>query len=61
MSSHEWTEPVLRDGTPVFPCRYCRVVWWPDRNEPKSECKGGKTDYRDRWHNAKPVERNGYV
>src|SRR5690606_6276909 len=36
---HEWGTPFIRNYVPVIPCRNCRVVWWPDRNEPRSECK----------------------
>ncbi len=41
MTAHAWT-PGTRGGNPVMTCanQGCRIVWWPDRNQPKSECKG---------------------
>jgi hypothetical protein len=42
---HIWGAVVLRvreERVPVLACtrRDCRTKWFPDRNEPKSECKG---------------------
>lgn len=45
MTAHAWTAGV-RSGNPVMTCANppCRIVWWPDRNQPKSECKGTPVD-----------------
>lgn len=46
MAKHLWMNGVKpdRDGvnTVVMYCnrKGCHKVWWPDRKEPKSECKG---------------------
>lgn len=42
---HDWVPTVFyRNGVPkpVLLCKRqrCPVKWWPDRFEPKSECKG---------------------
>jgi hypothetical protein len=41
MTAHAWA-PGVRHGTPVFKCanRWCSITWWPDRREPRSQCKG---------------------
>jgi len=42
---HVWESVILRVHnvpTPAMVCkrRMCHVKWWPNRNEPKAECKG---------------------
>lgn len=42
---HVWSSVTLRVHnvpTPVMVCtrRMCHVKWWPNRNEPKSDCQG---------------------
>lgn len=41
MTAHAW-QPSVRKGQPILRCRNvgCKVVWWPDRKEPKSACHG---------------------
>ncbi len=38
-TGHRWTADV-RGDQPVMTCTNagCRIVWWPDRNEPRSTC-----------------------
>ncbi len=38
-TGHTWTVGTRRDQ-PVLVCtnRPCPIVWWPDRNEPRSTC-----------------------
>jgi hypothetical protein len=42
-AGHAWTSDV-RKGNPVLRCTNvpCRIVWWPDRGEPKSACTGAE-------------------
>lgn len=39
---HVFEVPDIMAGAPVLRCANlrCRVVWWPDRTKPKSECAG---------------------
>lgn len=43
---HDWN-PDVRGGSPVLRCdnRPCRIVWWPDRLEPRSECRGNRGEH----------------
>lgn len=43
MLAHTFTQLAdVYKGTPIFRCANhgCRVVWWPDRNRPRSVCNG---------------------
>ncbi len=41
MTEHVWTAGV-KNNQPVLTCANspCRIVWWPDRRQPKSSCTG---------------------
>lgn len=41
MLEHSWA-PDIRKGTPVLACTRCPIVWWPDRNRPRSTCTPGR-------------------
>ena len=45
MTAHAWRANVVNGG-PAMTCTNppCRIVWWPDRNMPKSQCKGTPFD-----------------
>ena len=42
---HSFTVPDVRNGSPILRCSNpgCPTVWWPDRQKPRSTCKG-RTD-----------------
>ena len=53
MAKHSWTA-VARRGLPAMTCANadCPIVWWPDRREPKSQCRGaaGNEPVQDLLH-----------
>jgi hypothetical protein len=42
MTGHKWTRRGVIKGIYVLFCgnRSCRVIWWCNRREPRSTCRG---------------------
>lgn len=49
MTEHAFTVRDVQNGNPVLCCANtgCRVVWWPNRNRPKSKCAGQRKPVSD--------------
>jgi hypothetical protein len=37
---HKWIAGGVDNGSPTLVCISCQLRWYPNQNEPKSECKG---------------------
>lgn len=46
MTEHDFSIYDVVKSNPVFKCANpgCYIVWWPDRNKPKSKCKDRRHD-----------------